>query len=228
MYINVYDILALKVNNYLACGGLGIFHTGVEVNGSEYAYGGNALMESTGVYEMEPMKHSAFRFRQQIVAGRVEDMDRVYRVLGRLMRRYRANAYDMLLFNCNHFCDELLRELLGRGLPGHLNRAAKVGGVMACIVPKRYRIVVPPGTTEEDIQLKCLGKTWDVVDGSKSVRSTTLQDETCLTDNSDEGSDGQVSIPSDIEDESDRVNTTPGKQEEDSELIIQPGGEMGK
>ena len=33
VYINVYDILALKVNNYLACGGLGIFHTGVEVNG---------------------------------------------------------------------------------------------------------------------------------------------------------------------------------------------------
>ena len=173
MYINVYDILALKVNNYLACGGLGIFHTGVEVNGLEYAYGGNALMESTGVYEMEPMKHSVFRFRQQIVAGKVEDMDRVYRVLGRLMKRYRANAYDMLLLNCNHFCDDLLRGLLGRGLPGHLNRAANFGGFIACIVPKRYRIVVPDGTTEEEIQLKCLGKQWDIVDGRKSVRSTS-------------------------------------------------------
>ena len=36
-----------------------------------------------------------------------------------------------------------------------------------------------------------------------------------------------MSIPSDDDDESDKMSTTPGKEDEDSELIIQPGGEMG-
>ena len=52
-----------------------------------------------------------------------------------------------------------------------------------------------------------------------------MQDETCLTDDSQECDEDQVSIPSDMEDESDKMSTTPGKQEEDSELIIQPSGE---
>ena len=54
-----------------------------------------------------------------------------------------------------------------------------------------------------------------------------MQDETCLTDDSQDCGEDQVSIPSDYEDESDKMSTTPGKQEEDSGLIIQPGGEMG-
>ena len=54
-----------------------------------------------------------------------------------------------------------------------------------------------------------------------------MQDETCLTDDSQECDEDQVSIPSDMEDESDKMSTTPGKQEEDSELIIQPGGDTG-
>ena len=54
-----------------------------------------------------------------------------------------------------------------------------------------------------------------------------LQDETCLTDDSQECDEDQVSIPSDMEDEFDKMSTTPGKQEEDSELIIQPCLETG-
>ena len=48
-----------------------------------------------------------------------------------------------------------------------------------------------------------------------------------MTEDSQEFDDDQVSIPSDIEDESDKMSTTPGKQEEDSGLIIQPSEDMG-
>ncbi len=61
VYLNVYDIL-LKHNRRLEHIGLGIYHTGVEINGSEYAYGGNALLESTGVYEMTPRQHEVFMY----------------------------------------------------------------------------------------------------------------------------------------------------------------------
>ena len=63
MYINVYDILPLIHNKKLDKIGMGIYHTGIEINGSEYAYGGNALLDSTGVYEMRPKSHDVFQFR---------------------------------------------------------------------------------------------------------------------------------------------------------------------
>ena len=69
------------------------------------------------------------------------------------MKKYKANNYDMLKFNCNHFSDEFLRLLTGRGLPRHLNRAAYVGSYIHCIVPRRYLIVVPPGTTVAELEM---------------------------------------------------------------------------
>ena len=69
IYINVYDILPQNYNKRLEWIGMGIFHTGIEVNGSEYAYGGNSLMSTTGVYEMDPRNHDVFRFREQREAG---------------------------------------------------------------------------------------------------------------------------------------------------------------
>ena len=65
------------------------------------------------------------------------------------MKKYRANHYDMLKFNCNHFTDEFLRHLTGQGLPGHLNRAAYIGGCFHCIIPRKYLIVVPADATAE-------------------------------------------------------------------------------
>lgn len=80
----------------------------------------------------------------------------------------------MLTFNCNHFTDEFLRLLVGRGLPGYANRAAYIGSFAHCLIPRRYLIVIPPGASEEEIQMKVFGGTspsskWDVVTESKSL-----------------------------------------------------------
>jgi hypothetical protein len=67
--VNVYDIIPHKYNRWLGQLGIGIYHTGVEVGGTEYAYGGNTLLDATGVYEIAPRKHEAFVFRESIVIG---------------------------------------------------------------------------------------------------------------------------------------------------------------
>lgn len=59
------------------------------------------------------------------------------------MKRYRANQYDMLKKNCNHFTNELLIMLLGRGLPPYLNRIAYLGSFLHCLVPRKYLTVTP-------------------------------------------------------------------------------------
>lgn len=69
---------------------------GVEVNRSEYAYGGNSLMDSTGVYEMTPKQHDVFIFKESILVGEVEREDIIWSSLHKMMKKFRANEYDML------------------------------------------------------------------------------------------------------------------------------------
>ncbi|VVD01141.1 unnamed protein product [Leptidea sinapis] len=63
--LNVYDM-------YTAGAGVGVFHSGVEVHGSEWAYGGHPYA-FTGVFEITPKDErelgEQFRFRQSVHIG---------------------------------------------------------------------------------------------------------------------------------------------------------------
>ena len=113
------------------------------------------MVDTSGVYEMTPRKHDVFSYRETIEVGEVASERVVWNAIDKLMKKYRTNKYDMLKLNCNHFSNEFLVLLIGRGLPHYLNRAANVGSYLHCLVPRRYLVVVPPGTD--------LDKSWDVV-----------------------------------------------------------------
>jgi len=148
--LHVYDIMT--ANKYVDCLGIGAYHTGVEVGGVEYAYGGNTLVESTGVYEMMPKSHDVFLYKCSYEMGEIHSKALLWQALTKLKKKYRANQYDMLKRNCNHFTNELLIELVGRTLPRHLNRAAYTLSFLHCLVPTRF-LVVTPATQNYDIVL---------------------------------------------------------------------------
>eukprot|EP00268_Persea_americana_P028713 TRINITY_DN27851_c0_g1_i3.p1 TRINITY_DN27851_c0_g1~~TRINITY_DN27851_c0_g1_i3.p1 ORF type:complete len:142 (-),score=16.64 TRINITY_DN27851_c0_g1_i3:320-745(-) len=66
LYLNVYDLT--HVNNYLYWFGFGVFHSGIEAHGMEYAFGAHEYSTS-GVFEVEPKSCPGFTYRRSVWLG---------------------------------------------------------------------------------------------------------------------------------------------------------------
>ena len=70
--VNVYDVQKTcnqKGGDFL---GLGIYHTGVEIEGIELSYGGNTMVKSTGVYENYPWSNLNFHYKYCLDLGEID------------------------------------------------------------------------------------------------------------------------------------------------------------
>ncbi|CAM9869243.1 unnamed protein product, partial [Heterosigma akashiwo] len=116
--LNVYDLN--EANEYTHEIGLGMYHSGVEINGREYTFGGGG-----GIFEHEPKDAPNCRFRESIEMGVFEGTSAdISRALDNLKGDFGPNAYNILTKNCNHFSDAFCQELLNRPAPGYVNRLA--------------------------------------------------------------------------------------------------------
>ncbi|PIC28211.1 hypothetical protein B9Z55_020204 [Caenorhabditis nigoni] len=128
--LNVYDMYWL--NDYASNIGVGIFHSGIEIFGVEYAYGGHPYQFS-GVFENSPQDAEelgeTFKFKESIVVGETEhsttDVRRLIKALG---EDFRGDRYHLISRNCNHFSAVLARALTGKEIPGWINRLANLSG----------------------------------------------------------------------------------------------------
>jgi len=97
----------------------GAFHVGVEVHGKEIFFG------SEGVDTCEPKGANWHVFRQTVSMGRTplsrEQVGELVRQMG-----WNGNDYDILRRNCCSFADELCEKLVGRGVPGWVDRFPQV------------------------------------------------------------------------------------------------------
>lgn len=121
------------INEYTTNLGLGVFHSGVEIFGTEFAYGGHPY-SFTGVFEIQPRDHDElgdqFRFRYDRVTRKTgltrtikceilffrqsiqigctdfteEDVRRIVEEIG---NQFRGDRYHLMNNNCNHFSSSL-------------------------------------------------------------------------------------------------------------------------
>lgn len=141
--INVYDVVSNSYNNRSPWG---IYHTGVEVFGREYSYGGlpeereePALHGSifheilpasarTGIEKSERLRdHPPHKFREVIQAGDTfKTSDEVDQIIQEMMEgeRWDARNYDPLKRNCNDFSAELCEKLGVNPPPAWVNVTA--------------------------------------------------------------------------------------------------------
>lgn len=146
IYLNVYDLTDL--NNYLYWVGLGIFHSGIEVHGVEYAFGAHDYPTS-GVFEVEPRNCPGFAFRRSIVLGSTDkDPSEFREFIHQISQDYPGDSYHLIAKNCNHFTNDLCMKLTKRAMPAWVNRLANLGALCSCLLPESLQVCTEHQTTE--------------------------------------------------------------------------------
>ncbi|CAL5048261.1 unnamed protein product [Urochloa decumbens] len=136
--LNVYDLT--PINNYLHWCGLGIFHSAVEVHGSEYSFGAHDY-PSSGVFEVEPKNCPGFIYRCTVFIGRTSMSPMEFReFIQRMASEYHGDTYHLISKNCNHFTDDLSTRLTAKPIPGWVNRLARLGAFCNCLLPESMRL----------------------------------------------------------------------------------------
>jgi deubiquitinase DESI2 len=124
--------------------GTSLLHSGVVINGREYAYGGHDKRGVTGVYWTKPKTlPPGGTFKHEILQGfTLSPQNEIDAIIHEVSQEFQGTSYNLLTKNCNHFTAHLCQRLTGRPGPGWLNRAASIGVALPCIVPRDW--IEPP------------------------------------------------------------------------------------
>lgn len=122
----------VKVNVYSPTGGQHVaYHSGLEVYGVEYLFGGGGATGGSGVTIQRPKvppPGSGWTFYQSVDVAPIKcSKDEAQKIVTELKVEFSAGSYDLVSRNCNHFSDALSKRLCGQGIPSWVNALAGIG-----------------------------------------------------------------------------------------------------
>ena len=139
-------------NEYLYAWGFGSYHSGVEVGGSEYTFGGGS-----GIFSHSPKDVPNAKLRESILIGEILASRTVEGSISELRSQFEGSSYNLLMKNCNHFSDSLVFRLTGNNIPGYVNRMATIGGYFSCLLPPSMLGEAPVNDNRSSIDRRSTG-----------------------------------------------------------------------
>ena len=128
----------VKLNVYSPSGGQhAAYHSGVELYGGEYVFGGgdSSFSGVTVQRPRVPPPGSGWVFYQTVdIAPCRLSRDEALRVIQDMRGEFPASSYDLMGRNCNHFADALCQRLCNQGIPSWVNRLAGIGSAVRSAV----------------------------------------------------------------------------------------------
>ena len=122
----------------------------------EYAFGGHSAPGVSGVYSTKPntLPSGAF-FRSRVFQGVAFRSDReIARIIREVSTHFSGPSYNLLTNNCNHFSSYLCQQLTNTPAPSWMNRAARIGTWLPCLVPSEWKIAPPNHDSTEGALLQ--------------------------------------------------------------------------
>ena len=151
--VHVYRLIGdTNVSSLMDSAGFGAFHSGVEVGGREYSFGGGGddgagsmqTASATGVWSQPPRQlppsFTGASYKESVAVGvAVLTPAELKSVLSRLRREWPGAEHDLLRRNCNHFTAAACAALGVEAPPQYINRLANAGARAAGTVASMAR-----------------------------------------------------------------------------------------
>lgn len=124
--LNIYKINEGTVSDAF---GIRLYHTAIEYDGTEFAFGyfdNPNFLNSTGVYDITPMTFENGVFVESIKIG-FATRRKFFNILEKIKINFKGLSYNLLTKNCNHFTNDVLKELFDKQLPSKYSMFLSIG-----------------------------------------------------------------------------------------------------
>jgi hypothetical protein len=130
--LNVYEPADARQSGGAAFG-FGVYHTGLEVYGTEYMFAGGAGQSGSGIHTQAPRvmhEGSPWKYLKSVELG-TTTMTRweIQDIISKMGSEFPASSYNIMARNCNHFTDAFSKRITKAktGIPSWVNRTASLG-----------------------------------------------------------------------------------------------------
>jgi hypothetical protein len=91
---------------------------------------------SSGIFSHEPKAAPGAVFRESINMGVYKGTSKdLETIIQSLKPHFQGDSYHLLNKNCNSFANEFCTRVVGKGIPGYVNRMANIGSYFSCLLP---------------------------------------------------------------------------------------------
>ena len=144
IFLNIYHLHKCLNNRCFNCCCMGIFHSGIEMFGTEIAFGGSPD-DNTGIFQCSPMhtispRHfgEEFELLSSTCVGYTKMSPcHLTKLIDLISPEWPGNSYNLISRNCNHFVEFFLAQIACRNQPpSFVNRCSRLAVSIKCCLPK--------------------------------------------------------------------------------------------